>query len=164
MGGPTFAANPMPAAPPPPDLPTTLDGAEILRRLDALARRGQLPGFEVGRDGVLFTTAAFGEPFDHRLEARAADGVIRYSLRMLPRLPLIYAVIIALSIWPGVWLTDSMIRAYFESYDFPTWAWYLPLTVLPLPPMLIRMVRRSRVAAASHAAELAGRIAAELRA
>lgn len=146
---------------------TQLDQAEVLRRLEALSRRGKLPGFERGRDGVLFTTAAFGEPFDHRLEARASgEGAttLRYSLRVLSRLPAIYAAVIVFSIWPGVWLTDSMIRAYFDSYEFPTWAWYLPLTVLPLPPMLIRMVRRSRASATEHAAELAERIAGELRA
>jgi len=154
----------MPAATPPPALATPLDAAEVLRRLEALSRRGKLPGFEPGRDGALFTTAAFGEPFDHRLEARAEAGTLRYSLRMLPKLPAIYAALIAFSIWPGVWLTDSMIRAYFDSYDFPTWIWYMPITVLPLPPMVLRMLRRSRAAASEHAAELAQRIAAELRA
>lgn len=157
----------MPAPAPPPDLATPLESAEVLRRLESLSRRGKLPGFEPGRGGVLFATAAFGEPFDHRLEARAEGAgptTLRYSLRMLRRLPLIYTVVIALSIWPGVWLTDSMLRAYFDSYDYKTWMWYLPITVLPLPPMLVRMVRRSRAAAAEHAAELAERIAAELRA
>jgi hypothetical protein len=69
---------------------------------------------------------------------------------MLPKLPVIFGLLILFTIWPGVWLTHSMLRAYFSFYTYPewiTWAWYIPFTVLPLPWMLARMIRQSRAAA-----------------
>jgi hypothetical protein len=147
-------------------LSTTLADAEILSRLDALARRGKLAGFEKGGPGgPLFTLEAAGAPFDYTLEAWSAHqghgggaGTTRLDLRMrlLLRTPLIFGVVIALTIWPGVWLTHSMLRAYFGFYTYAewvTWAWYIPLTVLPLPWALFEMIKRSREAAYTSAQE-----------
>jgi hypothetical protein len=140
-----------------PDLSTAIDQAAIVARLDALARRGKLAGFDAKRPGsspILFELEAPGTPFDHSLVANAAHtgGETRLSLRlrMLPKLPVIFGLLILFTIWPGVWLTHSMLRAYFSFYTYPewiTWAWYIPFTVLPLPWMLARMIRQSRAAA-----------------
>lgn len=144
---------------------------EVLRRADALARRGQLPGFTPGRHGILFTATAFGTPFDHALLAETSAAgpmtAIRFRLKMLPRTPLIVAAVIALSIWPGVWLTDSMLRTYFDGYRLTLWQtclWYMPLTVLPLPWWLARSVRKSRDEARAEAATLVERLRAALTA
>jgi hypothetical protein len=140
-----------------PDLSTAIDQAAIVARLDALARRGKLAGFDAKRPGsspILFELEAPGTPIDHSLVATAAQtgGETRLSLRlrMLPKLPVIFGLLILFTIWPGVWLTHSMLRAYFSFYTYPewiTWAWYIPFTVLPLPWMLARMIRQSRAAA-----------------
>jgi len=130
-----------------PDVRTSLDPTAILSRLDALARRGKLAGFTPGHGDALFEAACFGEPFDRVLLARAAreDGgtVLRFSTRLRRRVPAIFVAVTILTIWPGVWLTDSMLTTYFSWYTIPTWWWYIPLTVVPLFWMVPRMIRKS---------------------
>jgi len=150
----------------PPPLTTPLTPEAVVARLDTLARRGKLAEFRPGAHGWLFELTAFGEPFDHTLQARSARHddatTITYALRIKPKLPWIFAIILAVSVWPGVWLTDSMLRTYWTGYDFVTWMWYLPLTILPIPWMWKRLLSKSRLAAGAHAKELAERIRAEL--
>lgn len=153
-----------------PRVHSPLSADEIVKRLDALARQGKLPGFAKGEGGVLFRTAAFSEPFDRELLARAepaagaagsgAKGTtLRFSLRVLPRVPLIYAAVIGTTIWPGVWLTDSMLKTYFDWYKVETWWWYMPVTVLPLLWAMPRMWRKCARAAEESAREMIGKIA-----
>lgn len=141
----------------PEGLVVSLSREDVVSRLETLSRRGKLPEFETGRGEVLFSVQAHGSPFDHRLEAFArprGDVLhIELRLRMLPRLPLIFGLVTALTVWPGVWLTDSMLRTYFSWYDFRTWMWYLPLSILPLPWAIRGMLRRSREAALESARE-----------
>lgn len=150
----------------PPPLTTPLTPEAVVARLDTLARRGKLAEFRAASNGTLFELTAFGEPFDHTLDARATPHdvttTITYSLRMKPKMPWIFAIIVAVSVWPGVWLTDSMLRTYWSGYDFITWMWYLPLTILPVPWMWKRMLSKSRLAAGTHAKELAERIRTEI--
>jgi hypothetical protein len=58
-------------------------------------------------------------------------------------MPIAMIIVSVLSVWPGVWLTDSMIRTYFPSYDYNTNLWYIPLTVLSLVWYGIGSWRRS---------------------
>jgi hypothetical protein len=47
-------------------------------------------------------------------------------------------VLTALTVYPGVLLTDSLLATYFLWYPRSIWftcAWYLPITVLPVPWM-----------------------------
>lgn len=139
--------------------------SDIPGTLLALAKRGELPGYGPGRDGVMFETDAHASPFDHRLAARArAEGggtVLEFRVRMLPRAPWIMGVTLALAAGPGLWLTQSMMETYFEWYRLSlgwTAAWYLGLTLGPIPLMVPGMVRRSRREARAHAEELIGRI------
>ncbi len=154
-------------ATPPPPLTVDLAPADIILRLDALARRGKLADFHPAENGsAAFVLTAYGQPFDYTLTATAsADGprtTISYSLRQQRKAPVITILVIVFTIWPGVWLTDSMLKTYWDAYRFPTWIWYLPLTVLPLPWMWMRMARRSQQSAEVHSAELAEAIRAEL--
>ncbi|MBS0198305.1 MAG: hypothetical protein JSR77_16250 [Planctomycetes bacterium] len=145
---------------------TPLGDDEILRRLEAAARRGKLAGFNDRDSSCLFSVAAFGDQFDYRLcaHSQAAPGSRRldFQLRMLLKMPLIMAVVLIITVWPGVWLTDSMLTTYFSWYTIPTWIWYIPLTVLPIPWMWKRMHGRSKAAATEHAKEQIAKIAAEL--
>ncbi len=139
---------------------TPLAPDAITDRVRALSRRGKLPGFMPQTPDGLFVFSAFGAPLDYvvtaRAEREAAVTILTFLGRMQPRLPLIMAIVTVLSIWPGEPITDSLIRSYFQSYTFPgwvTWAWYLPLTVVPLPFMLIRMCKNSARSAYAHAIE-----------
>lgn len=154
------AAGPLPAI----DSPLAVE--EVLSRLGALAKRGKLAGFARSASPDLFEVSAFGPPFDYRLIAaaeRAPSGTrLRFRIALMKKLPIIFALVVIVSIWPGVWLTDSMLRTYFSWYTMSFWgtcAWYMPLTVLPLPWMWKKMVVGSRAAANADARELIGKIA-----
>ncbi len=140
-----------------PELSSPLSGVEIVAKLDAAARRGKLPGFHKadatkGESDILFKLTDFGTPFESILDARATPAgggsTLRFSAKLKPTMPWIFIATLVLSVWPGVWLTDSMIRTYFTSYsDVSFWitcAWYLPLTILPAPFAFMQAVRKSR--------------------
>jgi hypothetical protein len=150
--------DPSPAPWPPPPLDVPLAPEAVVARLDALARRGKLAEFRPGPPPALFSVTTAGQPFDYLLVAHAspqAGGTrLTFSLRLLRRMPLIFAAVIVFTIWPGVWLTDSMLRSYWTGYDYQTWMWYLPLTVLPLPWACVRLMRRAKQAGEAHAAEI----------
>lgn len=158
-----------PSTSPFPSIESPLSPEAIVDRLDKLSKRGKLAGFAKGTPPTLFETAAFGNPFDYRLLAStAAAGTgtrLSFALKLPPKVPIIYAIVIALSIWPGVWLTHSMLITYFSWYKLSmlgTCAWYLPLTILPLPWMYKKQFVGSRVAATADAAELIQKIAPDL--
>lgn len=142
---------------------TPLGSEEILRRVRSLSKRGKLPGFETECAG-LFQVSAFGTPFDHTLTCHAhADEhgtSLRFVLERVSRVPIIFALILAFTVWPGVILTDSLLATWFGFYsrwsqDMPwlTYAWYLPLTAGPIPWMWRSWSRKSRAAAEEHAQE-----------
>ena len=145
---------------------TRLSAEEILECVGKVSQRGRLPGFAGGRGGVLFMATAFGRPFDRVLEARAVmrpDGTeLRFTSRLMRGLLWAFIALTAVSIWPGVWLTDSLLRTYFDWYRFATWMWYLPVSVLPLPWAVRAIARRSETAAAESARELIDRICAAI--
>jgi len=143
---------------------SALSPPEVLVRLDAASRRGRLAGY-VARGASEIEVTAFGEPFDHDLrgalhsvpsEAGGSPGTgttIRCHLRMRPKVPALFVLIIGVSVWPGVWLTHSMLVTYFSWYTIQTWWWYIPLTVVPLFWMVPRMVKKSRAAVRASALE-----------
>jgi hypothetical protein len=152
-----------------PDLLTPHAPDEVLRRLDLAARRGRMAGFKREPAPALFSVEAFATPFEHKLLATGrADGPqtrLTFRAVMLPKLPWIYAVAIALSIWPGVWLTHSMLVTWFDWYfaeEWKTWAWYIPLTVIPLPWALRRLWLKSRSEAHTDALTQIDKLRAEL--
>lgn len=166
-------ATAAPSEPPPESwapttLSTQLPPEEIVARLLALAKRGKLAGFTAGRteQPPLFTAEIHGAPFDRLLIAEASRdaGLTRLSLRLhtLRKMPWIFGIVLAFSAGPGLWLTHSMLETYFGWYKLSllgTTAWYVPLTVLPIPFMLPGMWRKSTAAAQEHAREVTATIA-----
>lgn len=148
--------------------PLVLDGTgeQVIDSLRTLSRRGKLPGFETLAGG--FRARAFGDPFDHWLNAAVsaheAGSRMEFTVTPALRMPLVFLVVTVLTIQPGMWLTHSMLATYFPWYgqNVNTWWWYLPLVVLPLPVILVRMWRRSVQGAWSHALELRRTIATAL--
>lgn len=125
-----------------------------------------MPGFRAGAQRGEFSTLAFGAPFDHDLigmaSVEAGQTLLTFRLRMLQKLPAIYVALIAVSVWPGVWLTESMLNTYFSWYRLNIWwtcAWYIPLTVGPVPWMWKKWVIGSRNASMADALETIPRIA-----
>ena len=143
-----------------PALRSPLTPAQILAALDRLARRGKLPGYEpLGALG--FKVALFGEPFDRDLIATlmVADDATRltFRARLQRKAPAVLFGSVALSIWPGVLIMDTIIPGSWGWW--PTWTWYLPMTILPLPIVLPGMLKKSNASARIHLREQLERIA-----
>lgn len=146
---------------------TPLPPAKIEEKLLAMSQRGKLPGFERVPDG--FVALAYGWVYDFDLvgaiSSSNGSNRIGFSLRVKPKMPWIIAAVLALSVFPGVWITDSMIAIYFDWYPTEFWktcVWYLPLSILPIPWVWKTAMNRSRTAAEESGRELIERIAAEV--
>lgn len=151
-----------------------LPAAEILDKLDTAARRGKLPGFQRGAAAAgapLFEITDFGTPFEARLLAtfsQAEGGTLLTfpPIRLKPLFPWAFALILVLTIWPGAWLTDSMLRTYWDWYSARAWwvtyAWYLPLTVPFCPMAMLSALRKSRDSAAAEIPAILDKIAAAI--
>ncbi len=171
-----------------PDITTTHSPQQVLAILTAAAKQAKLPGFSLpkgraAKAGAAFTAEAFGTIFEHELRAfiqkpeiagepgkigvASSEFLIHFSVHLLPKKPLIIAACMLVSIWPGLPMTDAMIRSWWAWYDgLPTWAttaWYLPLCALPLPWIWYRWNRDSRASAYSHALEQIEKIRQLLR-
>jgi hypothetical protein len=143
-----------------PSVRTPLDAARARELLAAAARRGKMPGLLSGpSDDALVRVSDFGSPYESVLEGRLAAGEIRFSLRLKPLMPLVMLAVLVLTVWPGVWLTDSMLRSYFSGYKFQTWMWYLPLTVPTVPWVMWSSLKKSRALARAEAPELIEKVA-----
>jgi len=150
-----------------PEVDVHLTADEVRARLLEASRRGRLPGFEPGEPGagVLFRVAAFGNPIDSRLEAVADPAEpgrvrLRFRRRLEPRTPVILAVVLAATVWPGVYFMDQLIPG--EWGWIPTWWWYLPLTVIPIPFAWRAVMRRAHDTGHESACRAVAQIAAEL--
>jgi hypothetical protein len=149
-----------------PAVSTSLAAPEILDRLETASRRGRLPGFE--RRNGSFAVAAHGHPFDGELDADiqrdGAGSRIEFDLRLQSRLPIIFAFVLAFTVWPGVYFMDELVEQFMPGLWRPwiTYYWYLPLTLLPIPWMWRSLMRRSRDSTRESAAEAIEKIAGEV--
>lgn len=146
---------------------TQLGEHKITEKLRAMSQRGKLPGFEAGQGG--FLALAYGWIYDFDLVAKygGSDGTTRigFDLLVKKKMPWVVAILLTVSIWPGVWITDSMLSIYFGWYPREFWktcVWYLPLTIIPIPWVWKAAMGRSRTEAEISARELIERIAVEL--
>ena len=136
-----------------PDLRSSMSPGSLVERLDLAARRGRLPGFRANPADGSFRVRLYGGNFDRMLEGRASgDGSsarVALRVRLLPGMPLAFAFISVLTVWPGVLLMDSMLLTYYPPSQtwIPTWWWYIPLTALPLPFAAKKLWRASNALA-----------------
>jgi hypothetical protein len=124
---------------------------------------------------ALFEVREIGRPFESTLVATARDAgsaggasssaarQVDLELRMRPLVPVIFAIVLIVSVWPGIYLVDSMLRHYFSWYgSVETWWWYLPLNVLTSPWAFASSLRKSRASAREEAGEVVKKLAKEL--
>lgn len=152
-------------------LTTEKSAAEVVASLERLSKRGELPGFDKEDGRGLFSVEAAGNPFDRRLVARARerDGltVLEWELVTPRRWPIVIAAVLAVTVWPGLPITHSMLAAYWGWYArasgpegwFRTWMWYLPLTVIPIPWAWRSTMRKMRATTLASAREAVRKIA-----
>ncbi len=146
-----------------PTITTRLAASQIVARAETLAKKGKLPGFEATPGNAAsqaFQTKLFAGRLNATMIARITENSepreVSFSIVHPKRPAMIIALVTILSIWPGMWITDSMVRTYIPSYSFSMWitaAWYLPLFVLPVPWVWRTMSRAAEPAAREHAVE-----------
>ena len=147
---------------------TPLTPSQIIAKAKEASKRGRLPGFEERGDRGLFSVVAFASPLDRRLvvtdQPADAATLLRFKLVLRPLLPIVFIVIAVTTIWPGVWITESMLESYFPGSWIAryTWWWYIPLSALPLPWAGISMWRKSSAEALASAHEAIASIAKEV--
>lgn len=160
-----MSAAPEQGPAPLPRLETSLSPEQVFDRLSTLARAGKFAGYRRTPQG--FAADAYAVPFEKDLLATVTPGErtrLTFALRTRRRIPVAFWVIAALTVWPGVWLTDSMLRLYISAYRIETWWWYIPLSVLPLPWAWRVAVRKSALAARAAAEVSIAQIERELAA
>jgi hypothetical protein len=148
-----------------PSIFTDLDSTEVAKRAQRQSERGKLPGFIATIPDGLYEANAFGNPFDYRLIANHTPGKLGFNIKIKRKMPIIFWAVMAFTIWPGVIFTDSLLNTWFSWYPNETWktyAWYIPLTVLPLPWLHKAVMARTRLAALVHAHEQIHAIAKNL--
>jgi hypothetical protein len=141
---------------------TKLSPEAVVEELNRAARRGKVPGLRAdgskrGATGE-FEVSDFGRPFESVLHGRVTregeESVIRFESRVKPLVPVIFVVILVVTVWPGILLTDSMLKMYFSWYTIPTWWWYLPMTVPFSPWAFMKAWKQSKGSAAAEGAEI----------
>jgi len=145
-----------------PTLYSALSPEEVIAALDVSARKGKLPGFAAEPPRRAFLIADFGKPFESTLIGEMAEATdrpgmksrIAFSVRMKPTMPTVFMLVLIASVWPGILLTDSMLRMYFSWYTIPTWWWYLPMTVPFVPFAWWKAWKVSRASGHAEAEEI----------
>jgi hypothetical protein len=165
---PTIPVNTAAPLPSLPALICNLTPDEVYTRLDVAARRGRMAGFQREPAPALFSVEAFAAPFEHKLIATASGSPTQLTFHTKPLLKMrwIYAAVIILSVWPGIWLTHSMIVSWFPTWypaaEWVTWAWYLPLLIIPLLWLIPKQWKKCRVESHADALTQIGKLAKEL--
>ncbi|MBC7773049.1 MAG: hypothetical protein H7210_11175 [Pyrinomonadaceae bacterium] len=145
-----------------PVLHSGLTPQGVMEALDTAARKGKVPGLSSEAGKRMFRVVDFGKPFESRLigvidEVQGMPGTasrISFTIRMKMLMPVIFAVMLIASVWPGILLTDSMLKLYFSWYTIPTWWWYLPLTVPFVPFAFLKAWKTSIASGRAEAAEI----------
>lgn len=156
-----------------PTLTTSKSPDQVIASLQSLSKRGKLPEFQVLEShgtARRFSVLAFGSPYDRDLfgdiHAEGSGSRITFTSRLKRKMPTIMIATMIVSLWPGVWLTDSMLSTYFSWYPRQFWitcAWYLPLTLAAIP-YLWKQYRSSELLTHAEAHETIEKIATAIEA
>lgn len=134
-----------------PEIPAEMSVVKPLAQ--KLSTQGDFPGYAPTDDGFVFD--AFGVAFDHQVTAAAGgDGTVTLSMAPKKKVPLIFGLLFAVSIYPGLPFTHDLISTYSDWYasHVQTWWWYLPLMAVSAVP-IPKKWRDSKAAAVVHAHE-----------
>jgi len=168
-----------------PEVSTTHYAPEILQRLEDAARRGKLAGFQaVGQRA--FEVEAFAIPFEHVLigtvtpamprtdedgASQATDthgastgSSIHFVARMPWRMPTVWLVILLVTIWPGLPLTELLIDMVCPAgwWEYTIY-WYLPMSIVSLPLTMWWGFKKSSLMARASARKVIEKVDAALR-
>lgn len=154
-----------------PEICTSVDPKGVGEALRKMSKRGKLAGYQSGDAEGSAIADAHGTPFDSDLRiAWASQGDatrVRFDITMRRKMPIVFALILLVTIWPGLPLTDSFMQSFgwYERLmgdSIETWMWYLPMTVLPAPFAWRSAMKKSKASAHRHARETIEKIRATL--
>jgi hypothetical protein len=151
-----------------PRLITKKPAADLQTALALRAKQGKLPGYTRLSDRA-FELEAFGSLYDRTLTATIISDTadkdehteIWFEGRLKRMMPIAVIAVLIFTIWPGVWLTDSLLGVWFNWYRLNIWwtsAWYIPLTLLAIPAFWAHF-KKSEKASWEHARETIGKLA-----
>jgi hypothetical protein len=126
-----------------PRVITDLGAGQLQNALSLRAKQGKLAGYEK-RGERSFTLDAAGGLYERTLVATIISDTndnddhteIWFEGRLKKTVPIVVIAVLIFTIWPGVWLTDSILGVWFNWYRLNIWwtsAWYIPLTLLAVP-------------------------------
>lgn len=141
-----------------PTIETPFDADTVVAKLRNRSKRGKLPGFDNKPKAGIASVVAYGVPFDGTLFVYHEMGGLRFDAQLNRKIPAIFAVILVLTVWPGLPLTDSFLSNFlwYEKLlakGLATWMWYVPTTILPLPFVWRTAIKKSRASIHAHALE-----------
>ncbi len=151
-----------------PSISTGLSAEEILSTLHTMSKKGNLAGFEAEGPHGYIAVAAHGTPFDSKLLIHHEEDILRFELRLIRMFPTIFLVLLIITIWPGLPLTDGFMSSFqwYEQFvastGILTWYWYLPLTILPAPFAWKSSIKKSKASAVESAYETIEKLRAKL--
>ncbi len=150
-----------------PSIETSPDSAAVFAALSKMSKQGKLAGYQHQSGESSATADAHGNPFDSDLVVSINEQSVVFDLKMRSKLPIVFAVVLILTVWPGLPLTDSFMFnfAWYERLmgdKIQTWMWYLPMTALPIPFVWRSSMMKSQKTARAHALETIEKIRAVL--
>lgn len=146
-----------------PSVVTSIDHDQVYARLLKLSKQGKLAGFHHERGSADAVVDAHGNPFDSDLLIHHSGSSLEFEVKMRAKLPLVFAILLVVTVWPGLPLTDAFLLGFgwyekLVSGWLETWMWYLPMTVLPIPFVWRTSMMKSTESARIHALETIERI------
>jgi hypothetical protein len=150
-----------------PEIRTNMKPDEVGDTLRKMSKRGKLAGYQASDRVGSAVADAHGTPFDSDLlitwGTQDDETQVSFGISMRRKMPIVFALILVITIWPGLPLTDSFMQSFgwyerLMGESIETWMWYLPMTVLPAPFVWRTSIMKSKASAYQHALETVEKI------
>ena len=126
-----------------PRVVSPMPASDLQKALSQRAKQGKLAGYQKQSERT-FTLDAAGGIYERTLIATIISDTadkdehteIWFEGKLKRTIPIVVIVVLVFTLWPGVWLTDSILSTWFSWYRLGIWwtsAWYIPLTLLAVP-------------------------------
>ncbi len=137
-----------------PRVVTEMNAKDLQKALAARAKQGKLAGYQKQTERS-FSVDASGGLYERTLLATIISDTadkdehteIWFEGRLKRTIPIVVIAVLIFTIWPGVWLTDSILSIWFNWYRLGIWwtcAWYIPLTLLAVPAFWAQFKKSGR--------------------
>lgn len=137
-----------------PRVVSPMPASDLQKALSLRAKQGKLAGYQKQAERG-FTLDAAGGIYERTLIATIISDTadkdehteIWFEGKLKRTIPIVVIVVLVFTLWPGVWLTDSILSTWFGWYRLGIWwtsAWYIPLTLLAVPAVWAQFKKSER--------------------